>query len=102
MDFLENLSHFFTDVAILFGYFFHNLFTIFSSFFEPIKWLFIFIKSILASAFTAPPSVDFGWPSGVISALNAFPYLDTFVSVVMIVFCFFIGFKMFRWISDSL
>lgn len=102
MDFLENLSHFFTDFAVLFGYFFHNLFTLFSTFFEPIKWLYVFIKSILATAFSAPVSVSFDWPNGVTGVLNAFPYFDTFISVVLIVFCFAIGFRIFTWISESL
>jgi cellulose synthase/poly-beta-1,6-N-acetylglucosamine synthase-like glycosyltransferase len=102
MDFLENLSHFFTDLAVLIGWFFHNLFTLFNNFFEPVKWLYVFIKSILSTAFSAPPSVDFGWPVGVIGALNAFPYFSLFVSVALIIFCFYLGFKIFNWIAESL
>lgn len=102
MDWLETLSHFFTDFAVLFGYFWHQLFTLFNGFFSPLKWLYLFVKSVLETAFATPPSVDFNWPAGVATALNSIPYFSTFVSVVMIIFLFWAGFSIFRWISESL
>lgn len=75
-----------SDFIIFIGWFFKNLWLLVGYAFQPIQYVFTFIKSYVVSAFAPPiPATEiWAFQPEILAVFNAIPYWNTIIAVIVI------------------